>query len=271
MYYSQQQVATLEGQNWAFVKTSLHGHVFTVTLDRPEKKNALHPTTLCELAFALAHARYNPAVRVIVLAATGSVWCAGADLKAFGGGEQPQSTVPEPTEPILLGELLPATCKPVIAKVHAPVMAGGILLLCGCNYVVSSVTARFGLPETRRGLFPFQVMAALIERMPAQAALDWCLRALELSAAEAHAHGLVTEVCSEETLEARVSELCETLCAQSPQAIQLGLEAYAHLRAQKGSPAQQAYLQEMFFRCVQTEDAQEGTRAFLEKRPPVWR
>ncbi len=271
MFFLEKEVAELEGQRWAFVRTELRDHVLTVTLDRPEKKNALHPVMLRELAFALEHARVNPAVRAVVLSAEGAIWCAGADLKAMAGGDAPDSTVPDPQSPILLGELVPEVCKPVVAKVHAPVMAGGILLLTGCTHVLAADTATFGLPEVRRGLFPFQVMAALLERMPAQTVLDWCMRGLDLSAEEARAKGLVSQVCAPEELDLSVARLCAELCAGSPQAIRLGLEAYAHLRRQRGAGDQQNYLLDMFFRCLQTEDAQEGIQAFAQKRAPVWK
>jgi enoyl-CoA hydratase/carnithine racemase len=270
MFFTASQVASLEGQQWAFVRTTLQSHVLTIELARPEKKNALHPVMLRELAFALEHARENPAVRVVVLSAQGPIWCAGADLRAMAGGDDPQSTVPEPQRPILLGELVPGVCKPIIAKVHAPVMAGGILLLAGCTYVVAADSATFGLPEVKRGLFPFQVMAALLDRMPAQKVLDWCIRGRELGAQEALALGLATQLCAPDELDRAVEVLCEEIGAGSPQAIRLGLEAYAHLRRQRGAEEQQAYLMDMFFRCLQTEDAQEGMRAFATKRPPVW-
>jgi enoyl-CoA hydratase/carnithine racemase len=270
MFFTESQVASLEGQQWAFVRTEQRSHVLTVELARPEKKNALHPVMLRELAFALEHARENPTVRAVVLCAQGPIWCAGADLRAMGGGDEPQSTVPEPQRPILLGELVPGVCKPVIAKVHAPVLAGGILLLAGCTYVVAADTATFGLPEVRRGLFPFQVMAALLDRMPAQTVLDWCIRGRELGAREALQNGLVTQLCAAAELDKAVEALCGEICTGSPQAIRLGLEAFAHLRRQRGAEEQQAYLMDMFFRCLQTEDAQEGMRAFAAKRPPVW-
>jgi enoyl-CoA hydratase/carnithine racemase len=270
-YYTAEQVRNFPESRLTFLLHEQQGHILTLTLNRPEKKNALHPIMVVELAYALAYTHYTPEVRVVVLRANGSVFCAGADLRAFsGGGEDVKTEAPDPSGGELrIGDMMSALHKPCIAAVHASAYAGAFLLLCGCTHVVAANMARFGLPEVRRGIFPFQVMASLLEVMPPRQALDWCMQGYELSAEEACTRGLVTEVCAPEALDQRVAELAEALEQSAPAAIKLGLEAYAHLR-RGGSAGQHGYLQEMLFKALQTADAQEGIRAFAEKRSPNW-
>lgn len=270
MYYSKEETLALHQHQMAFVKVSLDGHVLRVLLNRPEKKNAMHPVMVRELAFAFEHARYNPEVRVVVLEAAGDVFCAGADLRAFAGdAEEITSTVPEPAENILMGHITHLAQRPVIAKVQGNAYAGAFLLLCGCTYVVAAEQVKFGLPEVKRGLFPFQVLASLLEIMPAKKALDWCIRGLELGTAEAAANGLVSHVSAADQLDQTVQSLVDDILKSAPLAIRLGLEAYEKIRA-NALGAEHDYLQEMLFQCLGSEDAREGIMAFKEKRAPNW-
>src|ERR687885_713834 len=185
MLYTADQVAKLPSEGFRYLLTSLTDHVLTITLNRPGKKNALHPPMLSELAFALAYAHYTPDVWLVVLAAAGDTFCAGMDLKSLSSGETETTTVPEPSGPVRLGELMASLHKPCIARVQGPVYAGGFLLVGGSTYVVVAESATFSLPEVKRGLFPFQVLAILLDIMPARTALDLCLRAKTLSAVDA--------------------------------------------------------------------------------------
>ncbi|UHG90859.1 enoyl-CoA hydratase/isomerase family protein [Spirosoma oryzicola] len=269
MLYTADQVAQLPVNGFRYLITSLEDHVMTITLNRPEKKNALHPPMLHELAFALAYAHHTPEVWIVVLAASGDTFCAGMDLKALSVGDTEQATVPAPSGPVRLGELMAQLCKPCIARVQGPVYAGGFLLVGASTYVVAVESATFSLPEVKRGLFPFQVMAVLLDIMPARTALDLCLRARTLSAAEALAFGLVTTLATAAELGATVTGLLDELKQLSPTAMQFGLRAYQQLKSLPSSE-QQAYLYEQFGQLQQTPDAKEGMAAFLEKRKPNW-
>lgn len=271
MYFSKEDTAKLPGCTFALIKTQWRGeHVFEVTLNRPAKKNALHPVMINELAFALEYARNEANVWCVVLSAEGDVWCAGADLKAFSGdADIPHTDVPFCNEEIVLGDLFHNLQKPCVAKVHANVFAGGFLLLTGCTHVVAQRGLKFGLPEVRRGLFPFQVMAGLLEVMPARKVLDWCMRGRELDSDEAFELGLVTNLVNENLLDETVMSLCEEICTGSPTAIRLGLEAFRHIQ-QNTASAQHGYLRDMLFECLSAPDAQEGILAFKEKRTPQW-
>ncbi|MBC7920642.1 MAG: enoyl-CoA hydratase/isomerase family protein [Ferruginibacter sp.] len=271
MLYTEQQVRGFHQHRFAFLVVDQSGHVLTLTLNRPEKKNAMNAVLTRELAFALEYAHHQSDVRVVVVDARGDVFCAGADLKAFAG-ESPasDSTVPVPVEPIRLGDVLAGLHKPSIAKVHAPVYAGGFLLVGGCTHVIASENATFSLPEVRRGIFPFQVLATLMRLMPARLALDLCLRARTLSASEAQRIGLATTVVPASHLEAEVRSLVGELLQGSPTAIQMGLRAYQEMQ-RLPADQQHAYLQGMLQEALKTEDAAEGIAAFAQKRPPEWK
>ncbi|AKD57460.1 enoyl-CoA hydratase/isomerase family protein [Spirosoma radiotolerans] len=269
MLYSPDQTAHLPADGFRYLLTSLSDHVLTITLNRPEKKNALHPPMLAELAFALAYAQYTTEVWLVVLAATGNTFCAGMDLKSLSTGDIEPISVPEPSGPVRLGELMASFHKPSIARVQGSVYAGGFLLVATSTYVVAAESATFSLPEVKRGLFPFQVLAVLLPIMPARTALDLCLRAKTLSASEALTLGLATTVVPANALDGAVVSLADELKQFSPTAMQFGLRAYQQLKDLPSSE-QQAFLYNQFMQLQQTPDAKEGMAAFLEKRPPKW-
>lgn len=271
MLYTASQTAQLLtlSSTFQYIATSFADHAFTIRLNRPEKKNALNRPMLNELAFALTYAHYAKEVWIVVLEAAGDTFCAGMDLKSLASGDTAPSVVPEPSKPVRLGELMANLHKPCIAKVQGPVYAGGFLLIGGSTYVVSVDSATFSLPEVKRGLFPFQVLAVLLDSMPARVAIDLCLRAQTLSAPDAERLGLITNVVPASELDRAVTSLADELKQFSPTAIQFGLRAFQQL---KGLPLseQQAYLHDQFQQLQQTPDAKEGMAAFLEKRSPKW-
>ena len=270
MLYTETQTATLHEETFAYLRVAQAGHVLTITLNRPEKKNALNPVMVNELAFALYYARYQTGVWLVVIQAAGDVFCAGADLKAFlGQTETHHSTIPEPAGEVLIGELFNQLNKPTIAKVEGDVYAGGFLLLAGCTFVVACNDVRLGLPEVKRGLFPFQVMAGLMEVMPPRMVLDWCIRGYDLQVERAHEFGLISQVTIREDIDREVDNLVREILANSPTAIRMGMEAYHRLR-HDGSAENHEYLRNMLMQTLQTRDAQEGLRAFREKRSPQW-
>ncbi|MGA0556947.1 enoyl-CoA hydratase/isomerase family protein [Larkinella sp. VNQ87] len=270
MLYTPEQTAGFASYTFRHLLTKQEDHVLTLMLNRPEKKNALNTVLLNELAFVLAYAHYEKDVWLVVLGATGDVFCAGMDLKSLTAGEQAESTVPEPSGPVRLGELLAGLQKPCLARVQGAVYAGGFLLVGGCTHVIATDAATFSLPEVKRGLFPFQVLAVLLDLMPARKALDLCLRARTLSAAEALDVGLVTQIVAEGQLESAVQQWADELRQYSPTAMQFGLRAYQQLKSLPPGQ-QQAFLHAQFQQIQETADAKEGMAAFLEKRPPTWK
>lgn len=267
-YFDSTLVTEALEQTYAFIKVNQQAHILQITLDRPAKKNALHPHMVQELAFAFQYAKTTPEVRAIVIDAAGDVFCAGADLKAFMGmvGEF-ESSVPKSEQEVLIGELFNKVHKPVITKVEGNVYAGGFFFLAGATYVVCNAGIKLGLPEVKRGLYPFQVMAALLEVMPKRKVIDWCIRGYNLDVRDAFDFGLVTHVSSPDTIVSTVEKLANEISRNSPTAIRMGLEALDHIH-EKAS--QHQYLMQMLQKTVLSQDGQEGLRAFREKRSPVW-
>jgi enoyl-CoA hydratase/carnithine racemase len=266
--YRREQCEQLDNYHFAFIKWTITDHVLRLLIDRPEKKNALHPQLVNELALLLQYAHDQTEIWMVLISAVGNVFCAGADLKAMAGIiEENDSTVPLPEKDILIANLFSAVHKPIISKITGDVYAGGFFFLAGSQIVISQDDVKFGLPEVKRGLYPFQVMAALLKVMPARRVIDWCIRGYNLPVSEAVAYGLVTEMCNASEIDERVEIIIHQLKQNSPSAIRLGLEAYQHIA---GNADDQTYLFDMLQKTILSADGVEGLRAFREKRAAQW-
>jgi enoyl-CoA hydratase/carnithine racemase len=245
------------------------GNVATITLNRPRRKNALDPSLINELLWALDDARDDPAVRVVVLTGSGTVFCAGADLSQMS---EQESTPHLATKGDLSDLLLrfPKLHKPVIAKVSGAALGGGLGLVASCHFAIAGHGAKLGTPEILRGIFPMQIMAVLDRLMPRRQLLSMMLLGSTLDAQSALDAGLLTQVVPDAELDAATEALANELASRSPTAMRMGLDAYG---AQSGAPLEQAlpFLRGQLMNLLATEDAMEGLSAFLEKRPPVWR
>jgi len=261
------RLAPPESFQWAQVGWAVQGDTLLLTLQNPSRRNALSPTLLNELAYGLAWAETQPDLRFVRLRAAGEVFCAGADLRAFAGEEESPSTVPKAAQPIVLHAFFPLLTRPLLAEVTGDVVAGGLLLITGATFVIAHKGVRFALPEVRRGLFPFQVLKALSAFMPPRLALAWCLVGEARTAAELLPWGLVTHLVeTPEAVFTTADQLIAQLREGAPLAQQRGIAAYhrlAHLSHED--------LHGELLKLVQTEDFQEGLRAFQEKRKPTWK
>ncbi len=271
MLYTPKEIKPLQAHTFAHLIIEEKNHLLTITLNRPEKKNAMNPVILKELAYTLAYAHHNSSIWAVVIAAKGDVFCAGADLKAFGSKnpEPTISTIPEPTSEIVIGDIFSQLHKPCIAKMNASVYAGGFLIVCGCTHVIATPDVKFGLPEVKRGIWPFQVMQGMLQVMSPRAVIDFCMRARTVDADEAQRLGMVSQVVSAHKLEETVQNLVDEIIQYSPSAIRLGLKAFDELKSKSGTEAH-SFLKQMLMEVVKTEDAKEGIAAFTEKRNPVW-
>ena len=270
MYYTEQQISTIWNETFAFILVREENHVLTITLNREEKRNALTPSMVHEIAFALAYAHHSASVWVVVIDAMGAVFCAGADKKAFMGQEdEHNSSIVKPETPVLLGELFLKSHKPCIAKVQGDAFAGAFLILCGCHYVIASEEVKFGLPEVKRGIWPMQVMESLLQIIPARKVLDWCILGKTLTCEQAYELGLVTHKTNVADLSAVVTNLTTKICKNSPSAIKYGLRAFDEMRSVE-KDQKHTYLSKMLGKVIHTNDAKEGIAAFKEKREPVW-
>ena len=267
-YFDDIKQEDFQKQKFAFILIDEADHVLTITLNRESKRNAIHPQMTNELAYAFQYAHSNNEIWMIVIQAKGSVFCAGADLKAMAGIIEPHnSTIPEANGEVLIGELFNKVFKPTIAKITGDVYAGGFFFLAGANIVVAQDNVKFGLPEVKRGLYPFQVMASLLQVMPARKVLDWCIRGYNLPVAEAQQYGLVTQMVSKDDIDKAVDTILNEIKLNSPTAIKYGLMAYDHIQP-KGETHK--YLFDMLSKTIQSKDGQEGLKAFREKRLPQW-
>ena len=162
-YFEENSTQSLD-QTWAFIKCDLVDHVMTITLNRPAKKNALHPQMVNEIAFALSHAHHNKDIRAVLLKAEGDVFCSGADLKAFMGiSEEFESSIPSPRKQILMGEIFQEVHKPIICQLHANVLAGGLFFLTGSHFVIADQQVELGLPEVKERVVPLSSISRISE------------------------------------------------------------------------------------------------------------
>ena len=243
------------------------GPIARITLNRPDKRNPIGPSTCGELVHALAQIKTTRETRVVVLTGAGPVFSAGGDLAAM------QSQQQEGVPPASLVELFVAMHelgKPIIAMVNGPALAGGLGLMVACDLVVASETAVFGTTEIAVGLWPMMITAEITRSVGRKKTLEMMLTGAKLTAAEALAAGLVNRVVPAAELEGQTLELATQLAARSPAAIALGLKAFYRSQDMEFEP-QLRYLQAELARVLALEDAAEGIAAFLGKRPPVWK
>lgn len=266
VYFPEIADDALQRFRWHFVECHEEEDCLWITLNHAERRNALNPVMLNELAYALAYAQSRQHLRFAMLTARGPVFCAGADLKAMLGGIEHQSTVPQAQRPLVVHELFEHFTKPLITGIGGDVLAGGLLLVTASTFVIAHEQVRFSLPEVKRGLFPLQVMKALAAFMPARQALNWCLLGEERLATDLLPFGLVTHtVANPAEVEPAMRQLAARLREGAPLAMQAGIEAYYQLEQLSHEELNRKLMQ-----LLQTKDAQEGIRAFREKRKPQW-
>ena len=251
--------------------TSCADGVARIVLNRPEVRNALSRTLIDELAAALAAYEADPAARVVVLSGAGDkAFCAGADLK----GVRDRGTTLQARESFSglakILETLPQMRTPVIAQVHGYALAGGCGLAVGCDLVIASEDATFGLPEIKIGLLPLIVSAPILRAAGRKRGLLMILSGEPVSAHEALEMGLVSRVVPRARLAAETDALAATLAAFSPTAIGLMKEAAATTQDMEYGKALH-YLRELLVLVGLSDDAKEGIAAFFEKRPPQWK
>ena len=253
------------------VRSEREGGVATLMIDREAKRNALDRETLGALEAALDAAARDPEVRVIVLRGAGDrVFCAGADLAEIQGHESIEASRRHFDGVARVILAIQHAGQPVIARVPGFALAGGFGLAVAADFTVASASARFGLPEIGIGLLPLMVSAPIYRALGSRKALlDLVLTGRQIDAAEAKQLGLVSRVVEASELDAEIARLTATLIAFSPSALRLGKEAVYTLCEMEYQTSMR-YLREMIVLTSRTEDAQEGIRAFFEKRKPVW-
>jgi enoyl-CoA hydratase/carnithine racemase len=245
--------------------------VARLTINRPEKRNALNVTVMRELREGIALARADAAIRVVVLTGAGDkAFSAGGDL---GGFTAEQSRVEQHLLRGTLADLfedMTRLGKPVVARVNGHALAGGFGLMCGCDLVVATEAAEFGMPEINMGLWPFIITAVVSRRLPRTKALELMMTGARISAGDALAWGIVNRVVPPSELDAAVDELCAALASKSPAIMRLGKDSF-YAAQDMGFRQALDYLHGQLGICLETEDTVEGVTAFLQKREPQWK
>jgi enoyl-CoA hydratase/carnithine racemase len=242
-----------------------------LTIDRPDRRNALSPEVVDELLTGLARAAGEEATRVVVLTGSGDrAFCAGGDLGSIAPAD---GRVEEHERRSRIGSLLRAIVdhpKPVIARVNGHALAGGFGLALACDLIVAVDTAGFGTPEVDVGLWPFMITAVIQRNVPRKLALEMMLTGRRLTADEAARWGLVNRVVPADALDAAIDDLVADLASKSPLVLRLGKESFRRAQDMSFDDAL-AYLSAMLTVELQSEDVVEGVTAFVEKRAPNWR
>jgi enoyl-CoA hydratase/carnithine racemase len=268
--------ATVEEPSGGDLLAERAGPVLTLTINRPEQRNAMTWEVIGGIRRHLARAKVDPAVRVVVLAGAGDrAFCAGADLSGMvprQTGGAADEFADHHTARGWLAELFEEMWhlgKPIIARVQGWAMAGGFGLALACDMLIASEQARFGAPELNVGLWPYMVTVPMLRSMSPKKALDLMLTSRVVGAEEAERIGFVTRVVPAERLDAEVAEVAAVLASKPPGVMRMGRESFY---AVLDSAATEAlpYLHAMLTVTSQTAEAAEGIAAFLEKRPPSW-
>lgn len=255
----------------ANVRTHHEGPVATLVIDREERRNALDRATLAELEAGLQELATREDVRVVVLRGAGErAFCAGADLAEMLGHASIDESRRHFDGVARVIQAMQRVPQPVIARVPGYALAGGCGLAVAADFTLAGESAQFGLPEISLGLLPLMVSVPILRATGSvKVLLDLVLTGRRVKAAEAREIGLVTRVVPDAELDEAVASLAEHLASLSPQALRLGKEA-VYTMAEMEARAALTYLREAVVLTSRTEDAQEGIRAFFEKREPRW-
>ncbi|MDJ0803232.1 MAG: enoyl-CoA hydratase-related protein [Desulfobacterales bacterium] len=244
-------------------------NIGTITLNRPEQMNTFSSPLARELNQALLALDHDPDVRAIVVAGTGSAFCAGIDLSEYAGkthGEY-RRWVTRMEEMVLT---IANMKTPVIASARGFAVANGAGIVLAADLAVIADNTRFAVPAVNIGLFCMGPAVPLTRTVPRKRAMELLLLGDLISAAQALAWGLVNQVVPDEELEAATAAMAAKLAAKSPVAVQMGKQAI-HRMADMPLPEALVYSNEMFASLCVTEDAREGVDAFLNKREATWK
>lgn len=247
-------------------------HVARVWLNRPEVRNAFNDEVIAALTRTFEALAQDKDLRVVVLGAHGKAFCAGADLhwmKAMAGysWEENRADAQRLADMLWTLDQCPV---PIVGRIQGDCYAGGMGLAAVCDVLVAVEGATFCLSEARLGLLPATISPYVVRAMGAQAARRYMVTAERFGAAQAHALGMVHELATPDTLDARVDELVATLVANGPAAVRA---CKALVRDVAGQPITAELRGETARRIADiraSEEGREGLASFLNKRPPHW-
>ena len=252
----------------AVVEFERRGSTALLTLNRPEARNAISPEVSRTMTVHLDEIEADAALRAVVVTGRGEVFSAGADLKVVAQGGADEIARGKGGFAGLVRRDFP---KPIIAAVNGPALAGGFEIVLACDLVVAAETARFGIPEVKRGLMAAAGgLIRLPKRIPLATALELAMTGDPIDAARAFQLGLVNRLVPGDRVVDEALALAERIAENSPAAVrasrQLMREAVELSEAEGWSRTI-----ELMMPVFESGDAIEGATAFAEKRPPVWR
>jgi len=255
---------------YSLIKTSTIDNVLTITLNRPEKRNAFTPNMLAEIADAILKGNVDNSIWVVVFKAEGPIFCAGMDLRVFENPDLETQNESLPKTEKSLGEIITSLNKPSIAVLSTSVYAGGFLLVGECNFVLATPDVTFSLPEVKRGVFPFQVMQTLKKSMSRRKVIEWCISGKVYTAEEAFKDGIVTQIVPSLEIDLTEKELVDRIKMGSPFAISKGIETHREMYYESKGISYSSLKNELRS-LKKSEDTKEGLLAFKEKRKPIWK
>jgi enoyl-CoA hydratase/carnithine racemase len=242
--------------------------VTKLTLNRPERRNALSEQMLIEIGKALDVIAADPQTRVVVLAAAGPVFCSGHDLaEMVDRTKADYETLFSRCSRVM--RQIKQISQPVIARVHGLATAAGCQLVAACDLAVASTEARFATPGVKIGLFCTTPMVPLVRSIAPKVAMEMLLTGVPISAERAFQVGLINRVVPAEQLDAAVQEFTDAIIASSPLTVGIGKNAfYDQLHLDEAAAYERAT--PIMTDNALRHDAQEGISAFLQKRPAQW-
>ena len=255
-----------------YLRIETTGRVATVTLDRPDIRNAFNDEVIAELSLAFRELGQRDDVRCIVLAAAGTAFCAGADLnwmRRMADYTREENRADAGELATMLRTIYECP-KPTIACVQGDAYAGGTGLVAACDIAISADTANYCLSEVRLGLIPATISPYVIRAMGARAAHRYFLTAERFDAREAHRIGFVHEVVPAAQLNARVAELAQTLVDAGPQAVRLCKKLVQDVAEQPITTELAQMTVEGIADIRVSAEGREGVQSFLQKRKPSW-
>jgi enoyl-CoA hydratase len=247
-----------------------HEGVATLTLNRPERRNALSGELVRAISTALTEVEADADMRAVVLTGAGKSFCAGGDLAGGMGGDSFLDGHRGRGEYADLLRRLPQSRLPIVAAVQGDALGGGLGLVVGCDLAMADPAARFGTPEIKIGLFPWIILAGLQRHVPRKALMELVMLGQRVGAERAVALGLVNRVSASGEALAESQDLAARLAAKSPAILSMGKAAFARIGDMAYDDAL-AYLHGQLSLNLLTEDAAEGIGAFLQKREPHWK
>ena len=256
--------------NFETIQLSHNSAIATITLNRPEKRNAVSFQLVAELSAALDEIESSPS-QVVILTGAGKAFCAGMDLdelKSLLGKTHAENVKDSATMAAMFRRLYDFP-KPTIAAVNGAAIAGGTGLATMCDFTLAVPEAKFGYTEVRIGFVPAIVSSILVWQVGHKIARDLLLTGRLFAAAEAHRYGLVNEIVPAENLLLRAKELATQLLENSPSSVRATKKLInSFISAQLDEQIAAAI--EDNARIRTTADFREGVSSFLEKRKPVW-